>query len=396
MRLLRGLLLGPVFLLCAGCPVHVGVEANGDSNNLVFEVANEWGSGRPIAVGAPVAVTVMRFDAQWETCLKMCSGTSPEPLVFKDAACDDDACTVTSTPTDDGTVSLTVTGQVASSTHLRVRVQSAHDSASWSDSVALRFVNPTRIAVRREGGHLSGSAFASLPGAETLVCPDLEAIVDGKRTSLVSSPGVFSVGLQGESVARVDDPQPTGGQLVYDQCLTLRAAKPGATTITVTSGPLSRSVTMNVADAADAVGIELRTPDCPPAATPDPPYANQDDAAPDLADSPCVSAVVPSAVLMQNVDSLSMATVLRLRDGSLALGGASLVSLDPPALADLIVDAYTPPSGASNPIGLEAASFTILAAQDYGTGHLLAQVGTDRMSVPLTIADPPTAPASSP
>lgn len=108
-------------LFSGGCVSDPAPQANGFNVELWFEAPSGG-----LVVGAPKEVTVQRLEARYTQCSgadSVCDVRAAEPIALVSAACDDGACTVTTSTTRDGALVLETVGVVEGPTTLRVKVK---------------------------------------------------------------------------------------------------------------------------------------------------------------------------------------------------------------------------------------------------------------------------------
>lgn len=114
-----------------GCAADPAPQANGYNVELWFE-APPGG----LVVGAPEPITVKRIESLYTRCQSdtVCDPRATAPIELVSAACDDDACTVTGSATDDGALVLQAVGVKEGPTTLRVHVRQLATGAELEDA----------------------------------------------------------------------------------------------------------------------------------------------------------------------------------------------------------------------------------------------------------------------
>ena len=369
----------------AGCyPEHASGKGNGDTGALEFAVqGNSW-DATLVATGFQVEVEIGRTDPGWETCviskslpsssgssrIQDCGGLNPEPISFIDASCDDDACTVTPETNSSGEVALLVTGTRDGLTRLHVNVKSTTSSATWGDSFPLTFSTPTKITVARTDTEDVRAGFSLMPGASFSWCPSL---VDANGNVLTETVGSITNAASGVAIA-IDQPsqyaQPTS-------CVAFHVTTPGSSSVTFTAQSLTETESVTVADPNDIVAAELRPfLDSSTSGTGD---ADAGSASPD-GGSPIASTAATSIDLTtDDYYGVVYASVLTLKDGSQALGGAGFYVSSSKETVSILTNEVD-----------EAMARTSLSISPMGSvigdGTIDATIGTVRVSVPFHVS----------
>lgn len=374
----------------AGCyPDHFGVQANGDGGALDFEIQGAaYADGPVLATGFEVQIDVQRFDAQWRSCIieknvgsvapQGCSPEHHEPIGLVDASCDDGACNVTSRADGSGTVHLLVTGTRDGSATLHVNVKSTNDGATWSDAYPLRFSTATRIAVMNGSGPVGDTSYAVMPGASFSWCPELR---DASETKLVTN--IDAVGMTHSGDAQAITIVDGTSTYVTPGCTAFVGSKAGTATLTFTAGSLTATGSIRVADPSDIVAASLYAyADATANADAGSSTTNADAGPsgdgeigrpPGLAASPVTS--IDVTVGSSFVD---YASVLKLKDGTLALGGAgNFVSSSDEALS--VTSMGTDPAIAQTDLSIFPMGGVI------GDGTVDATFGSVKVSIPFHI-----------
>ncbi len=145
----------PLLVLAAGaalgsaaCVANSAPRANGYNVELWFAGPHV---GQALTVGEAAPIEVKRVESDWSACANQsarCDPTTTMPITLVSAACDDDACSVESVPSDDGVVHLRTTGTRAGAATLRVHVMT-RDGTTLEDSYPLVFeVKPVQDTQR--------------------------------------------------------------------------------------------------------------------------------------------------------------------------------------------------------------------------------------------------------
>ena len=307
-----------------GCVREPG-PSNGESGALEFAVKSDATDVTVLATGFATEIDVTRYDSYWQ-CPDLSKsvpvgtrtadvraqscGANPEPISIIDARCDDGACSV-ATKNDDGSgiAKLVVTGSRDGAATLHVDVKSTTSGATWGDSYAMTFSTPTRVAVLRHTEDTADTTYASLPGASFVLCPELRDASDAKLAAPTDS---ISAAIVGDPNVTFDDPSST---YVEPGCVAFHAAAPGTSSIAFAAHAMTASATVKVADPNDIVGAELY------AVTKHVGLDEEIGASPTLASTPTTSMTMSAGQGSLYV-AYDLASVLHLKDGSLALGGA--------------------------------------------------------------------------
>ena len=322
---LRSLLfVGGAAAASVGCVREPG-PSNGESGALEFAVKTDATDATSLATGFATEIDVTRYDSYWQcpdlsksmpvgtraadVRVQSC-GANPEPISIIDAHCDDGACTVTPKSDDgSGIAKLVVTGSKDGASTLHVDVKSTTSGATWGDSFAVTFSTPTRIAVLRHTEDTADTTYASLPGASFVLCPELRDAGDAKLAAPTNS---ISATIVGDQNVTFDDPS---SNYVEPGCVAFHAASAGTSSIAFAAQVMTASATVKVADPNDVVGAELY------AVTKHLGLEEEIGPSPTLASTPTTSLTMSAS--QDSFDAAyDLASVLHLKDGSLALGGA--------------------------------------------------------------------------
>ena len=367
-----------------GCVRSAG-PSNGESGAL--ELSIEGSATSPdavLATGLAFDVSVNRYDDYWQcpdlskslppgatrTAGIQTCGAKPEPISLIDAHCDDDACTVVSEPDGSGAAKLRVTGPHDGPTVLHVDVKSTTSDATWGDSFALRFSTATRIAIETSYADTGNTEYASMPGATFSWCPELH---DANETRLVAPLDAIAVSIGGDPGAiALEDPSTT---YVEHGCTSFHASEPGTAALTFAAQALSATGSVRVADPNDIVGASLYrfTSGSGEDAGATDPSANEIGHAPDIDASP-----VTSIDLTLESSFVDFESVLTLKDGSRALGGAGRWISSSDETLSVIADSTQPE--------IASSSVSIMPLGDViGDGTVNASFGSVNVSIPFHI-----------
>ncbi len=275
--------------------------------------------------GVPMQVTVTHRDAQWRWCelssLKGnggCSGLTDTALTLEAVSCDDQACEVhpAISPSTPGTLELEVLALRPGTLVLHVKAAAASGGAHYEAVTELQTREATELRLTQLSDLTILAPFALLPGATA----DLEVqalAADGTQLAFPRQ-GAVSATMSGQAVSVSSDPHAT-------DFLSLRAERPGESTLTVTLGHLSRTDTLRVAELSQVVDFEVR---------------ERKDTYVDFAQADALGPVVTT--LTSSRTRFDKMVVLHLADGTLALGGANALTLEPAQVGSL--DVYNPTS----------------------------------------------------
>lgn len=356
----------------AGCfPEHSNGEANGDTGALEFAVQGSITSASLVATGFQVEIEINRFDPQWQACVISksvpnsgssriqddCGGLNSEPIALIDASCDDGACTITPETNSSGEVALLVTGTRDGLAKLHVDVKSTTSSATWGDSFPLHFSTPTQLTIQRTDTEEGQPGFSLMPGASFSWCPSL---VDANGNVLAEIPSSITNATSGAAITIIQPDQyaePTN-------CVAFQAAAPGTSSVTFSAQALDSIQSVTVADPNDIVAAELRA------------YL-------DSSDESGASTIAPTAATSIDLTTddylgVSYASVLTLKDGSHALGGAGFYK----SSSDETVSIYTNDTDSQ----MARASLSIAAMGEViGDGTIDATIGSVKVSLPFHV-----------
>ncbi|MGH7280148.1 MAG: hypothetical protein ACRELY_01370, partial [Polyangiaceae bacterium] len=358
--------------------------SNGDTGALEFTVGDAAATDATvIATGYAIEVDVTRYDSYWQcpdfsksvapgtrtTAVRIQScGADPEPVALIDATCDEGCSVVPKNDDGSGTVKLVVTGLKDGGATLHVDVKSTTSSATWGDSFALQFSTATRMAVITQSADTGNTSFASMPGASFVWCPELR---DANETKLLAPSDAITTSVTGDSGVIVFDSG--SNSYVPPGCSSFAAGQPGTSSVVFTAQSVSASGSVRVANPNDIVGADLYALT---ATSSGDASGGADD---EIGNPPRLDASpVTSIDLTLDDTQVDFASVLRLSDGSLALGGAgNYKSSSEEAL--WVVSDGTDTELASQYVSLMPMGNVI------GDGTVDAAFGTVKVSIPFHI-----------
>jgi hypothetical protein len=368
--------ISAALVVAGGCyPQHSDGGGNGDTGALEFAVQGDQSNSSLVATGFQVEVEISRTDPQWQSCIisksvpngssrvQDCSATNPEPISLIDASCDDDACTITPETNSSGEVALLVTGTRDGLAKLHVDVKSTTSSATWGDSFPLTFSTPTQLTVKRSDTEDDQAGYSLMPGASFSWCPSL---VDANGNVLSEVPSAITNAASGATIAVVQPAQyaePTN-------CVAFQAAGAGTSSVTFNAQSLSATESVTVADPNDIVAAELR------------PYVDSATDA-DAGTTNGGSTIAASAATSINLTTddyygVSYASVLTMKDGSHALGGAGFYTSSSDETVSILTNDTDPQ--------VARASLSIVSTGEViGDGTIDATIGTVKVSVPFHV-----------
>ncbi|MEO7108973.1 MAG: hypothetical protein ABI183_00930 [Polyangiaceae bacterium] len=359
-----------------GCfPEHSDGEANGDTGALEFAVQGDRYDSPRVATGFQVEVEINRIDPQWQACvisksipngssrIQDCGALNTEPISLIDASCDDNACTITPETNSSGEVALLVTGTRDGLASLHVDVKSTTSSATWGDSFPLTFATATALSVHRQDTEDVKAGFSLMPGASFSWCPSL---LDANGDVLVSTPSSITNAASGAAIT-VDS---SANQGDASNCAEFRAAAPGTSSVTFNAQALSHSESITISDPNDIVAAELR------------PFLDSSTDA-DAGDGGATIASSPATSIDLTTDDfygLSYASVLTLKDGSHALGGAGFYKASSEETVSILTN-DTDPEMARTSMSVASMGSVI------GDGTIDATIGTVKVSLPFHVSE---------
>jgi hypothetical protein len=306
-------------------------------------------------VGVPFPVTVSELALPGGNCGGTMCPPSIEVLSLVGASCDDGACTATTDGKVQASPAFVVTPTKPGPTTLHVTVK-ARSGATYEDTLALTIAASGTIGVYDHAyKELVGrTRRASLVGTDFAWLVTLEA--NGKRCA--ASLDAFAVTIDGDAFA------PTGAINNEPGVQLLKATRPGTAHVRVVAGTATRDIALTAADPADVTAIELHALTVPPG----PPQDKLDVEAEDN--------VAPDALATANVsvsyEKTEWAVLVRLKDGTTAIGGADQLSIIPAGLGK---------TGSVNGVVLAFSP-----QKNHVTGTVTGTIGAASLSIPLSIA----------
>lgn len=285
---------------------------------------------RPVAVGAPIVREVFRYTNHWSSCSiddQGCGSLTPAlaKLELVSCECPDQVCSCAlAEPGRAGVtqrLQLSVTGLREARSLLRVKVKADGDDVE--DTFPVEFRTAARIGVygRLEQG--ASTRYASMPGASFDLLPVLEA-ADG--TQLVTDGAAWKATAAGSAIRLASTPDVFTPREYegYPIGAAVEALAPGRGTVRFQAAGLARDVELRVGDYQAVVGFELHA--SPPEYGAGSGSSRILDASLDTdraLDADPLGDPLAEIDLVGPWASEQVTTVLRLADGTKALGGAA-------------------------------------------------------------------------
>jgi hypothetical protein len=242
----------------SGChfPRDVGSDPNrGQRGVLLFDVASSEATlDHYGVVGVPWRVGVSRYEAQSVACnAKNCDSPNRTPLELVEARCAQGRCTVEGLDAQGTDVALAVLGSSEGSDTLIVRARRRDTGEILSDETKISFRGAARLSVEVDSRKDAGIAqLALLPGAKTLLCPDL--LDDSGRKMTYTHPKASAVLSLESNAVRIE-----GDEARYQSwCLVVVAERPGRASFRAQLGTLTRTFELRVVAETEVDGLELR------------------------------------------------------------------------------------------------------------------------------------------
>ena len=353
-----------------GCiPQRVDPGGNGESGSLDFQIEETTSTSTTIATGFEAELFVQRFDDQWRNCEfsksvglapQSCTSINNEPIDLIDVSCD--GCTAIHDVDQNGGVRFKISSDHDGVATLHVDVKSKSSSATWGDSFPLHFATATRLVVQRQSNADDRQKYAVLPGASFQWCPVLES---ADSVALFAPSKSFTSAVVGAAL-QIDPP---GAYSDFPSCVLFHAANPGASTISFQAGSLSQSAILKVADPNQIASAALFT-----VLTEVAPDADLD-ATPTFDTTP-----ITKVTFTTYPQGLDLVSVLTMKDGSLALGGAGRYVSSSQDLLE--VNSYgSAPEIAESRLGFASVPDAV------GTGTIDATFGALKISIPFSVTD---------
>ena len=344
--------------LAALAPAACSVSLADDKPPVLFTQASGPGSFAPktAVVGVPFPVQVAELALPGGNCgLSLCP-PGVEQLTLVSASCEGATCTTRTDGTLQGGPAFLVTPTTAGPTTVHVTVRRP-SGATMEDTLPMTFLDTGTIGVRDHAYKMlvGRVAHASLVGTELTWKVTLEG-PDGKDCAATTD--AFAMHVDGDAFG------PTGALESEAGVQHLRAQHAGVSHVRFSVGAATRTVALTAVGPADVTAIELHAL----TSSPNTPLDSLDVEA---EDGVAPDADMAPAVHVSYEDS-HWVVLLRMRDGTTAVGGADKFAVAPSAIATL-----------SAPAGSATLALT---PHRNGTGTLAATVGTATISLPLTIA----------
>jgi hypothetical protein len=365
-------------LTAASCAV-VKDDVNGEDDHFSFVAPTGSVLGEPLdlyAAHSEAAVLACAVSREGG-CGTVAGGDHTPIAAILSAGCDGDACRVDAQSVDAfGTVHLTVIGLAATHTNLNLQTRLS-DGREMTDRWPLDFAVPDHLAAYCDAGvadppgvEACAGRFAIFPGATVAWRLRAEHAAGGPLIPLHTQ--LFSATVEGDAVTVVDAPAEPGQRTDDDAfpywTLALAAAHPGSAVVHLAAGGITRDLAITVADGAQVVGVELRS-----ARRWDQHYFV------DAADDPTLGV----ARDLSYQDDYGYMTVLRLADGTRALGGAGFTA-GTGVIYESAPLAFT--STAHDPTAQLAASRFLLHAEHVGGGLVSFDGGGVQTSWTFTVS----------
>ena len=258
----------------------------------------------------------------------------------------------------------------------------------YADSIDLEFADPTAIDVLYRPDRDYGAVYAVLPGAALKWCTMLISEQGDARIPLVFAENRLVTSIEGvaaevsEAALRNSDSGSVTELRVYGEalgyfplvCRRIAVHEAGDATYTVRIGGLQREVPIRVVEPEEVVSMQVRHAPTSPLVDG---FVLRDVHVDSLAEAPSLDSVR----LRFYPSSPYHALLLELADGTLALGGASVLQAGPPEVVTL--DDYFYPTYSSP----EAGSYFRLRAHGAGEGVLTGELGSAQLNLPIIVAE---------
>lgn len=290
----------PVLAVVAGCDAD-------DEHHLTLWAPKDAAAGIPLRFDIDASDVSCRSESSWglDAPPDTCESTSVG-LHIDAVACDAGACTAEHREGD----SIVVTGTRPGSATVRAQAHS-DDGRRWTGTATITFREPHALGVRRSDARPYGTAFAAMVGAHAWWSV---AVLDETGTSLAFDPDALRVQATGPAV---DVKRPAASSGSSPALLGITFARPGTTRIELAVGPLVRTLDLRAAAEDDVAGIELHRAIAVERRT-------------DVGAAPVLDTIVGSTFTARRADRSAepandLLTVLVLRDGGRAIGGAGWI-----------------------------------------------------------------------